>query len=131
MIECVLSCYRACAYMHIHPLICHSHRFSSARRRCRLKGHPLRVNHKQDWNQGFNLTLPQAAVLPEPDAGSDGVKLASGFVIQNYVVLNVWGTLLERGLPFVQGRRICNLVKERDPICAWTNGIAQIQSAGD
>ena len=38
------------------------------------------------------------------------------------------GTLLERGLP---RRRTRNLVKEGNPICAWTNGIAQHQSAGN
>ena len=31
---------------------------------------------------------------------------------------------------FALRRHTCNLVKERDPICAWTNGIAQHQSAG-
>ena len=34
-------------------------------------------------------------------------------------------TLLRSGLRFVQGRRTRNWVKERDPICTWTNGIAQ------
>ena len=47
-----------------------------------------------------------------------------------HVVPDVWGTLLERGLQFVQRRHTRNSVKERDPICAWTNGIAQHQFAG-
>ena len=34
------------------------------------------------------------------------------------------------GLRFAQRRHTRNSVKERDPICAWTNGIAQHQSAG-
>ena len=42
-----------------------------------------------------------------------------------HVVSDVWGTLLQRGLRFVQKRRTRDLVKERDPICAWTNRIAQ------
>ena len=46
-----------------------------------LQGHPLLVRHKQDWGRGFILLLPQAAVLPGSDAGSDGVESASGFVI--------------------------------------------------
>ena len=50
---------------------------------CCLKGHPLQVRQKQDWGRGFNLLLPQAAVLPESDAGSGAIKPVSGFVIQN------------------------------------------------
>ena len=49
----------------------------------------------------------------------------SDFVL--HVVPDVWDTLLERGLRFVQWRRTRNLVKKRDPICAWTNEIAQHQ----
>ena len=45
------------------------------------KGHPLQVRHKQDWGQGFIFLLPQAAVLPRSDAGSDVVKVSSSFVI--------------------------------------------------
>ena len=65
------------------------------------------------------LLLPQAAILPGSDTGSDGFEPASDFVLQT-VRPDVWGTLLERGLRFVQGRRTCNSVKERDPICALT-----------
>ena len=46
-----------------------------------------------------------------------------------HVVPDVQGTLLEHGLRFVQRRHIRNSVKKRDPISAWTNGIAQHQSA--
>ena len=53
-------------------------------RRRRLKGHPLQVRHKQDWGRGFILLLPQTAALPESDAGSDVIKPASSFVIQNH-----------------------------------------------
>ena len=34
------------------------------------------------------------------------------------------------GMRFAQRRHTRNPMKERDPICAWTNGIAQHQSAG-
>ena len=34
------------------------------------------------------------------------------------------------GLRFAQRRHTCNSVKERDPSCAWRNGIAQHQFAG-
>ena len=52
-------------------------------RRRRLEGHPLQVRHKQDWGRGFILLLPQTALLPGSDAGSDGVEPALVFVIQN------------------------------------------------
>ena len=101
--------------------------------RRRLERYPLQVRHKQD--RGLILLLPQAAVGLQlgSDAGSDVVKTASSFVIQKpsdlvlHVVPDVWGTLLERGLRFVQRRRTRNSAKKRDPICAWTNGIAQHQ----
>ena len=46
-----------------------------------LERHSLQVRHKQDWGQKFILLLPQAAVLPVSDAGSDGIEPASSFVI--------------------------------------------------
>ena len=52
-------------------------------RRRHLKRYPLQVRHKQDWGQGFILVLPQTAALPGSDAGSDVIKPASSFVIQN------------------------------------------------
>ena len=48
-----------------------------------FEGHPLQVRHKQDWGRGFILLLPQTAVLPGSDAGSDVIKPALSFVIQN------------------------------------------------
>ena len=48
-----------------------------------FEGHPLQVRHKEDWGRGFILLLPQTAALPESDAGSDVIKPASSFVIQN------------------------------------------------
>ena len=51
--------------------------------RRRLERYLLQVRHKQDWGRGFILLLPQAAVLPGSDTGSDFVKPASSFVIQN------------------------------------------------
>ena len=93
----------------------------------RLEGHPL---------QARRLTG-----LSGSDVGSNGVKLASSFVNQNrqilsdlvfgYVVPYVLGTLIGRGLRFEQWRRTRNLVKERNPICAWMNEITKHQFAGD
>ena len=48
-----------------------------------FEGYPLQVRHKQDWGRGFIPLLPQTAALPESDAGSDVIKPASNFVIQN------------------------------------------------
>ena len=98
----------------------------------------LQVRHKQDWGQGFILLLLQDVVLLVSDAGSDVVKLLSiefchpkPSDLLLHVVPDVCGTRLERGLRFVQRRRTRDSVKERDPICAWTNGIAQHQSSGN
>ena len=48
-----------------------------------FEGYPLQVRHKQDWGRGFILLLPQTAELPASDAGSNVIKPASCFVIQN------------------------------------------------
>ena len=48
-----------------------------------LVGHTLQVRHKQDWDRGFTLLLPQAAVLPRSDIDGDVVKPTLSFVIQN------------------------------------------------
>ena len=48
-----------------------------------FEGHPLQARHKQNWGRGFILLLPQTAALPGSDAGSDIIKPASSFVIQN------------------------------------------------
>ena len=97
-----------------------------------FEGHPLQARHKHNWGRGFILLLPQTAALPGSDAGSDVIKFRhpkpSDLVL--HVVPDVWGTLLVHGLRFALRRHTRNLVKERDPICAWTNGIAQHQSAG-
>ena len=53
------------------------------RRRRRLKRYPLQVRHKLDWGRGFILLLSQTAALPGSDAGSDVIKPASSFFIQN------------------------------------------------
>ena len=49
-----------------------------------FEGYPLQVRYKLDWGQGFILLLPQAAALPESDAGSGVIKPALSFVIQNH-----------------------------------------------
>ena len=43
----------------------------------------ISVKIKQDWGRGFILLLPQTAALPGSDSGSDVIKPASSFVIQN------------------------------------------------
>ena len=48
-----------------------------------FEGYPLQVRHKQDWGRGFILLLPQTVALLGSDAGSDVIKPASSFVIQN------------------------------------------------
>ena len=50
-------------------------------RRHRFDRYPLWVNHKQEWGRWFIPLLPSAAVFLGSNAGSDGIELASGFVI--------------------------------------------------
>ena len=97
-----------------------------------LKGHQLQVRHKHDWGRRF------IKLLHCPDQVLTVMLLSSiefchpktsDLVL--YVVADVWSTLLERGLRFVQRRHIRNSLKERESICAWTNEIAQHQFAGD
>ena len=52
-------------------------------RRRRLKGIHSKPTNK-NWGQGFILLLPQTAALPGSDAGSDVIKPALSFVIQNH-----------------------------------------------
>ena len=111
----------------------------SLRRRCcrrRLKGHLIQVRHKKEWGRDFILLLPQIAVLPGSDPGSDvlshhRVSLSKTVIPRVHFVSNVWGTLVGRGLRFVQWRRTCDSVKEQDSFRAWTNGIVQHQITGD
>ena len=82
------------------------------------------------------VLLPLTAVLPGSDAGNDGVTPASSFVIQKTVKphapcgarrmghVKMWSAVCLM-------RCTRNLVKERDLVCAWTNGIVQQQPADD
>ena len=85
-----------------------------------MEGHRLWVKHKQSLGQRFILVLPEAATLPGSDAGSDVVEPATGFVIRPqtpfHVHCRLWGTLLKRGLLFVQWRRTRYQVKEQNAI---------------
>ena len=53
------------------------------RRRRRLKSIHSRSDTNRTGARGFILLLPQTAALPGSDAGSDVIKPASSFVIQN------------------------------------------------
>ena len=94
----------------------------------RLKRNQLRIRHKQDWGRDFIVYLPQAAVLPKSDADIDVVKhtVWSSKTVRTHALCSAryMGMLLEHGMEFIQRRCTCNLEKERDPICAWKNGIA-------
>ena len=75
-------------YQLIYSMIVVNSTSSVARRRRRrssssFEGYPLQARHKQNWGRGFILLLPQTAVLPGSNAGSDVIKPASSFVIQN------------------------------------------------
>ena len=100
-----------------------------------FEGHPLQVKHKQDWGRGFILLLPQIAALP--DQMLVVVLLSQHRVSSSKTVrprapcgdrctwqaVSTWSAVCSEALH-------SQSVKERDPICAWTNGIAQHQSEG-
>ena len=48
-----------------------------------FEGHPLQARRKQDWGRGSIPPPPQTTAPPGSDAGSDVIKPASSFVIQN------------------------------------------------
>ena len=96
------------------------------------------IHSRSDTNRyrgrGFILLLPQAVfflneMLAVMLLNQHRVLHSKPSDLVLHVVPDVWDTLLEHGLRFVQRHRTRNSVKERDPICAWTNGIAQHQSA--
>ena len=61
-----------------------------------FEGHPLQARHKQNWGRGFILLLPQTAALPGSDAGSNVIKPASSFVIQNrQTACSMWCPMYE------------------------------------
>ena len=84
------------------------------------------------------LLLPQAAVLPESDAGSDGVEPTSGFVIKNHAntyfmscpiqgmghAVKTWSAVCSMALHSQSG-------KGARPHHVCTKEIAQHQFAGD
>ena len=74
------------------------------------------------------LSLPHTAALADQMLAmmylSQNSVLSSktiGLVL--HLVPDVWSSLLERGLRFVQRRRTCSSVKEQKPICPWTHEI--------
>ena len=105
-----------------------------------FEGYPLQVRYKQDWGRRFILlhVQPQAATLSESDTGSGVIKqhrvsssktvrpraLCGARCIHVGHAVNTWSAVCS------ERRHTRNSVKERDPVCAWTNGIAQHQSAG-
>ena len=102
--------------------------------RCRLKRYPLQVRHKQDWPEG--LSFYYSRLLYCLDQMLAVMLLSQHQVLSSKTVrprapgsARCIGHAVRTCLQFVQRRHIRNSVKERDPICAWMNGIAQ-QSAG-
>ena len=119
--------------------ICETHllTFSSRRRRCRrLERYPLQVRHKQDWDRGFMLLLPQTAALLESDADSGVIKPASSSSFKTLRprapcgarcignAVSTWSAVCSEAPHSQFGERA------RPHFCAWTNLIAQHQSAG-
>ena len=88
-----------------------------------MEGHQLWIKHKQGCGQSFILVLPQAAALPGKILAAIVLsqhRVSSSRTIRPctacYAQCRLWGTLLRRGLRFVQCRCTRNPVKERDSI---------------
>ena len=101
--------------------------------RRRLKGIHSRSDTKRTGAEGLFFYYPRllhcldqmlAVVLFSQH------RVSSSKTVRPRAPCRLYGTLLVHGLQFAQRRHTRNSVKERDPICAWTNGIAQHQSAG-
>ena len=86
---CIELCFLYCICMDVNANynykqeICFELVFVSSSSSSSFEGHPLQARHKQNWGRGFILLLSQTAALPGSDAGSDVIKPASSFVIQN------------------------------------------------
>ena len=105
-------------------------------RHCSMEENPLRVKRKRDWGRGFIFLLSQ--LLYCVGQVLVVIVLSQHQVLSSRTVgprapcgawCKLWAALLRYGLQFVQWRYTRNPVKERDHICAWTNKIAQHQSA--
>ena len=79
---------------------CHS-------RRRLLEGHPLQIRLKQDWGRGYIFLLPQTAVCPDQMLAVMFLRYSEfrhrkPLDLVFHVVFDLWSTLLEHGLRFVQ-----------------------------
>ena len=140
-----LLCSKSCAYIYIYIYICiykpinfkrkaiswHLRsRSRSSSSSSSFEGHPLQVRHKQDWGRGFIFYYP--ILLHCMNQMLAVVLLSQHRVSSSKTVrprapcgARCIGHAVRHGLRFAQRRRTRNSVKERDPICAWTNGIAR------
>ena len=105
------------------------------RRRHRLKGIHSRPDTNRTGAEGLSFYYPR--LLHCLDQMLAAMLLSQHRVSSSKTVrprapcgARCMETLLVHGLRFALRCRTRNSVKERDPICAWTNGIAQHQSAG-
>ena len=88
-----------------------------------MEGHRLWLKHKERCDRSFILVLPQAAALLRQMVAAMVLsqhRVSSSRAIRPctpyHAHCRLWGTLLRRGLRFVQWRRTRNPVKERDLI---------------
>ena len=90
---------------------------------CCRSGRPSTLGQTQTTQaQRFILVLPQAAALHGQMLAAMALsqhRVSSSRTIRSrhacHAQCKLWNTLLRRGLPFVQWRRIRNSVKRRDP----------------
>ena len=110
--------------------------FETVRRRCRrLKGIHSRPDTNRTGAEGLFFYYPRLLHCLDQMLAVMSLsqhRVSSSKTIRPLVPCGARckGKLLVHGPRFALRRHTRNSVKVRDPICAWTNGIAQHQSAG-
>ena len=84
---------------------------------------------KQVQGRGSILLPPQAAKVPGPDAGCEGIERASCFVIQDHQTRQSQRSPM-CGQRSVERHHTHNLRMDQNFICAWMNKSVQRQNVG-
>ena len=122
------------AAMQCRNATCDDHSHLNRRRR-RLKGIHSRSDTNRTGAEGLSFYYPRLLYCLDQMLAVMSLsqhQVSSSKIVRPHAPCGARciGMLLVHGLQFAQRRHTRNSVKERDPICACTNGIAQHQPAG-